>query len=38
MNAQPYLHQIDGRKVALDYNDSEISQGSGSKILEQLLL
>jgi len=35
---RPYLFQIDGRKVAIDYNDSEISQGSGGKILEQLLL
>jgi len=35
---RPYLFQIDGRKVAIDYNDSEISQGSGGKILQQLLL
>lgn len=33
-----YLFQVDGRKVAIDYNDSEISQRTGGKILEQLLL
>ena len=33
-----YLLQVDGRKIAIDYYDSKISQGSGGKILEQLLL
>jgi hypothetical protein len=38
MDRQSCLLQVDGRKVAIDYNDCEIGQGRGSKILEQLLL
>jgi hypothetical protein len=38
MGRQSYLLQVDGRKVAIDYNDCEIGKGRGSKILEQLLL
>jgi hypothetical protein len=33
-----YLLQVDGWKIAIDYNDSKISQGSGGEIFEQLLL
>ena len=33
-----YLLQVDGRKVTIDHDDSEISQGRGGKILQQQLL
>jgi hypothetical protein len=32
------LLQVDGREIAIDHNDGEISQGRGGEILEQELL